>query len=89
MCLCDRANSPARGPQARAGPGPHILDCFAGRAGPGHTCCGPGRARASEFNLRAGPGQSLHNCCGPGPGLGLKSYLRAGPGPRFQARAGH
>ena len=42
------------GPIARPGargfgawPGPHILNCFAGRAGPGHTCCGPGRARAS------------------------------------------
>ena len=44
---CDRANIPARSSRARAGPGPHILNCFAGRVGPGHTCCGPGRARAS------------------------------------------
>ena len=43
----DRANSPARGPRAWSGPGPgpHILNCFAGRAGPGHTFSGPGPGR--------------------------------------------
>ena len=65
-------------------------NCVAGRVGPGHTFCGPGRARASQFSLRAGPGPGLHNsyCCVPGPGLGLKSYLRAGPGSKCQACAG-
>ena len=72
------------GPGARGlGPGLGLNydNCVAGRAGPGHTFCGPGLI--IQF---AGPG--LHNCCGPGPVLGLKSYLRAGPGPKFQARAG-
>ena len=58
----------------------------AGRAGPGHAFCGPGRGLIIQF--AAGPGPGLHNCCGPGPGMGLKSCLRAGPGPKFQAPAG-
>ena len=76
------------GPMARPGArglgpglGLNYDNCVAGRAGPGHTFCGP-------HNSVCGPGPGLHNCCGPGPGLGLKLYLRAGPGPKFQARAG-
>ena len=69
MCLCDRANSPARGPRARAGPGPHIFNCFAGRAGPGHTCSGPGPGLIIQFagRARAGSSQLLRARAGPGP----------------------
>ena len=74
MCLCDRANSPARGPRAWAGHGPQILNCFAGRAGPGHTCCGPGRAGPGPGLIikfagraRAGSSQLLRARAGPGP----------------------
>ena len=84
MCLCDRANSPARGPRARAGPGPQILNCFAGRAGPGHTVagragpgphnsiCGPGPGRA--FTTAAGLGRAWasNHICGPGLGLDFR-----------------
>ena len=71
MCLCDRANSPARGPRAWAGPGPDILNCFAGRAwtyllragpGPGLIIQFAGRARAGSLQLlraRAGPGPQI------------------------------
>ena len=79
------------GPMARPGacglgPGLGLKYEIVLRAGPGLDIIVAGRA--SQFNLRAGPGPGHHNCCGPGPGLGLKSCLRAGPGPRFQARAG-
>ena len=43
--VCDRANGPARGPRARAER--QLVQLFAGRVGPGHTFCGPGRARAT------------------------------------------
>ena len=81
------------GPMARPGacglgPGLGLKYEIVLGAGPGLDIIVAGRARASLFNLRAGPGPGLHNCCGPGPGLGLKSCLRARPGPRFQARAG-
>ena len=58
-------------------------NCVAGRAGPGHTLCGPGPGLMIQF---AGPGRVCTTAAGPG--LGLKSHLRAGPGPKFQARAG-
>ena len=84
MCLCDRANSPARGPRAWAGPGPHILNCFragpgldilvAGRAGPGphNSICGPGPGRV--FTTAAGPGRAWasNHICGPGLGLDFR-----------------
>ena len=82
--VCGRANGQARG----LGPGPGLKwdKCVAGRAGPGHTLCGPGLI--IQFAGRSGPWPGLHNCCEPRPGMGLKSYLRTRPGPKFQARAG-
>ena len=60
---------PTGRPGARGlGPGPQIWNCFAGRAGPGHNCCG-----------RVGPGP--HNSiCEPGPGQGQVCTTAAGPG---------
>ena len=67
--LCGRANGPARGPRARAGPEPQIWNCFAGRAGPGHNCCGPGPGLIIQFagRARAGSAQLLWARAGPGP----------------------
>ena len=89
MCLCDRANSPARGPRARAGPGPHILNCFAGRAGPGLDILVAGRAGPGPRNSICGPGPGRVFTTDAGPGREAGADLRAEPGPRFQARAGH
>ena len=73
------------------GRGLKFENCVAGRAGPGHTFCGPARPGPGP-----GPGliiQFAGRVCTTaagraGPGLGLKSHLRAGPGPNFQARVG-
>ena len=80
MCLCDRANIPARGPRARAGPGPHILNCFAGRAGPEHTCCGPGRAGPGPHNSICGPDPGRVFTTAAGPGRAWASNHICGPG---------
>ena len=44
-------------------------NCVAGRAGPGHTCCGPGPGLIIEFagRARAGSVQLLRARAGPGP----------------------
>ena len=80
MCLCDRANSPARGPRAWAGPGPHILNCFAGRAGPGLDILVAGRAGPGPHNSICGPGPGWVFTTAAGPGRAWASNHICGPG---------
>ena len=84
--MCGRANGPARGPRAWAGPGPQVLNCFAGRAAPGldiivagragpgphNSICGPGPARVCT--TAAGPGRAWasNHICEPGLGLDFR-----------------
>ena len=70
---------PARG----LGPGLSLKYEIVLRAGPGHICCGPGRAGPGRAGPgRAGPGRAEpgpHNSiCGPGPGQVYTTA--AGPG---------
>ena len=64
------------GPMARPGArgrGPGLglkyANCVAGRAGPGHTFCGPGPGLIIQFagRARAGSAQLLRARAGPGP----------------------
>ena len=75
------ANGPAWGPWARAGPGPQILNCFAGRAWTSLLRAGPGPGLIIQFaglgrvcTTAAGPGRAWasNHVCGPGLGLDFR-----------------
>ena len=81
---------PMARPGARGlGPGLGLKYEIVLRAGPGHNCCGPGRARAGPHNSICGPGQVCTTAAGPGrawasnhvcgPGLGLDFRHVQGP----------
>ena len=88
---------PTRGPRARSGPGPQFnIKLFCGPAGPGHNCCGPGRAGPGPHNSMCGPGRVCTTAAGPsrawasnhicGPGLGLDVRPVQGPSTYYTER---
>ena len=55
-------------------------NCVAGRAGPGHTFCGPGRPGPGPHNSVCGPGPGRVCTTAAGPGRAWASNHICGPG---------